>query len=248
MGNSVTPEISMRELRTKNWGAEILLSCIRRLPITSLYMYHCHTMHKCVCESMTLYCRYGMTLFTIFGDTQSTWVHLKCTMHTNELHCYSEFNFLAAQIYIEFETKRESNREIWKEGQRERESGVDRKLERKRYASNEPVARDTRLFAMQMLTIHTIYTECCITLLCTIWKWIARQIQTHVYLHRSTVTRRKSETKTKPTNGESERERERESNKNKSGYVEMRSGNKTHCNGKFWVKSAMQTVMHVDAL
>lgn len=121
MGNSVTPEISMRELQTKNWGAEILLSCIRRLPTTLLYMYHCHTMHKCVWESMTLYCRYGMTLFTIFGDTQSTWVHLKCTMHTNELHCYSEFNFLAAQIYIEFETKRESNREIWKEGQRERE-------------------------------------------------------------------------------------------------------------------------------
>lgn len=73
-----------------------------------------------VCESvrksMTLYCRCGMALFTIFGDTQSTWVHLKCTMHTNELHCYSEFNFLAAPIYIEFETKRQSNREIWKEG------------------------------------------------------------------------------------------------------------------------------------
>lgn len=50
------------------------------------------------------------------------------------------------------------------------------------------------------------------------------------------------------TNQRGERERERESNKNKSGYVEMRSGNKTHCNGKFWVKSAMQTVMHVDAL
>lgn len=104
------------ELRTKNWDAEILLSCIRRHRTLSVYRLHhcacitdarCMNIYVCVREHdfvLSIWC--GMVLFTIFGDTRGAWVHLKCTMHTNELHCYSEFNFLAAQIYIEFETKR----------------------------------------------------------------------------------------------------------------------------------------------
>lgn len=96
------------------------------------------------------------------SDLPTTYIaHLKCTMRTNELHCYSEFNFRSCRKQVEnlHRLRREP------ESERARE-----------YISTN--GWDTRLFAMQMLTIHTIYMECCITLLCTIWTWIATDTDT----------------------------------------------------------------------
>lgn len=45
-----------------------------------------------------------VVVVVVVGFTQYKMSHLKCTMRTNELHCYSEFNFLlqkASKIYMQ---------------------------------------------------------------------------------------------------------------------------------------------------